>query len=250
MEKCAFCPTIATLTAEHCWGVWISELMPTDEFTIVRRNEDGTFKQWQAPELNVTTKVVCDRCNNEWMSDLEVEAKATLGNMMLYGSPISLLPIGIASIAAFAFKGAVIATLMHPNRGPFHSEADRHRFADDRTLPDGFQIWISSLPKQRGAFKSYWHETRPNARYNFQLDVFTFAAGFFALQATTFKWGTRHDRRHKPPLFLIQNPVFDDISVPLWPSDGSPLLWPPSKHLPEASFEDFVTRWARSKLQF
>jgi hypothetical protein len=249
MEKCAFCPTVATLTAEHCWGVWISELMPANVFTIVRRNLDGTSKQWQARELNVKIKVVCDRCNNGWMSDLEGEAKATAANMMLYGSPVSLLPIGIASLAAFAFKGAVIATFMHPNREPFHSVTDRHRFAEERALPAGFQVWISSLTQQRGAFKSYFHETLPESRYNFKLDVFTFAAGFFALQAVTFKWGTRHDRRHKVPLFLTQNPIFDDIAVPLWPNDGLPVVWPPRKHLPETSFEDFVTRWARLKFR-
>jgi len=247
MKKCAFCPTVATLTAEHCWAVWISELMPTDVFTIVRRNQDGTFKQWQTPDLNAKVKVVCGRCNNGWMSDLEGEAKATLGNMMLYGSPVSFLPIGIASIAAFAFKGAVIGTFMHPDRTLFYSDAIRHRFAKDRILPDGFQVWISSLSKQRGVFKSYWHETKPSSRYNFQLDVFTFAAGFFALQAVTFKWTTRHDRRHTPPLFLTQNPIFDDIATPLWPNNGLAISWPPRKQLPEASFEDFVTRWARLK---
>jgi hypothetical protein len=248
MKKCAFCPTVAALSAEHCWAVWISELMPVNIFNLTRRNQDGTFNQWQSNELNVKAKVVCKRCNNEWMSQLEQDAKDTLANMMLYGSPVSFLPLGIASIATYAFKGAVIGNFMHPSRAPFHSDAVRHKFAKDRSLPDAFQVWLFSLPRQRGTFKSYFHATRPDSRHQFQLDVFTFAAGFFGLQAVTFRWATRHYRRHREPLILAQNPVYDDLSVPLWPSDGHPVSWPPRKHLSETSLEEFITRWSRVRV--
>jgi hypothetical protein len=248
MEKCAFCPRVAKLSAEHCWPVWISELLPTDEFTLRRTAQDGSVNEWTSPTLNLTTKVVCEPCNNEWMSQLEQDAKATLANMILHSGPISLLPSGIDLIAAYAFKGAVVANFMNSDRAPFHSEADRHRFARDRSVPAGFQVWISSFPKPRGAFKSYFHKTRPEARHNFHLDVFTFAAGFFVMQAVSFRWATRHYRRHWALRSVTQDSKFDDFSIPLWPSDGRPVLWPPRKHLAEADLKTFVTRWTNLRL--
>jgi len=65
-------------------------------------------KTWKSKSLDAVVRVVCETCNNGWMSDLDAEASATMSNMIRYGSAVSLLPIGIASIAMFAYKAAVV----------------------------------------------------------------------------------------------------------------------------------------------
>src|SRR6516162_2332321 len=70
-RECAFCPSTADLTGEHLWSHWMDDLFPGKK-RFTSKNEKGEIiKQWEDASLSWKAKVVCRRCNNGWMSDME-----------------------------------------------------------------------------------------------------------------------------------------------------------------------------------
>jgi hypothetical protein len=69
MKECAFCASTADMSLEHVIGDWISKCLPGDK--ILTRTDNGKVSSWPASTINWTAKVVCEPCNNGWMSDLE-----------------------------------------------------------------------------------------------------------------------------------------------------------------------------------
>jgi hypothetical protein len=222
----------------------MSKLVGPKIFTIKRIDHQGNAKSWQKAMLDPKARVVCQHCNSGWMSDLETQiAKPTMENLILYGSPISLLRLGVASIVAFAFKGAAIADAMHTGHAPFYSVTQRRNFARHLRIPDGTQVWLTALPNQRGIFKSHYARTPVGRTNGFHLHIFTFGMGHFGFQLVSVKWAARNQRRHEPAPSLRQASADDDLATPLWPWDGGPILWPPQRHLSEEITNQFALRW-------
>ena len=111
MKQCAFCLRPAKMTGEHIWSAWIGRLFDDQEiifYTIERGVKPEDTAHWKSRSIDAKASVVCEQCNNGWMSDLDAEASITMSNMIRYGWGVSLLPLGIAIVAAFAFKTAVV----------------------------------------------------------------------------------------------------------------------------------------------
>ena len=88
MANCIFCDN-KKISKEHLWGAWWKDYYPPseqdklirDSHTITKydsNNEEvdakGQFSNVGAP-LSATTKVVCEKCNNTWMSQIEAGMK-------------------------------------------------------------------------------------------------------------------------------------------------------------------------------
>ncbi len=146
MKNCAFCLRPAVMSGEHLWGAWIGRLYgePTSPYSFNTRLSDGHYKSWKSRSVDLKAHVVCEPCNNTWMSDVEAEASKTMGNIITDAAPVSLLPLGIKSIAAFLFKTAVVADHTRPNIRPFFPSV-RKRFAESLEIPAGVQMWIASF---------------------------------------------------------------------------------------------------------
>lgn len=75
MRACAFCGANARLSGEHIWSAWVGKLYgrPTPRrFTFRQMDRDGrVVRTWRSRDIDMTAKVVCEGCNNGWMSDLE-----------------------------------------------------------------------------------------------------------------------------------------------------------------------------------
>ena len=85
---------------------------------------DGTVKEWRANGLDAKVKVVCDSCNNGWMSNPENAAKRFVQDMILDPKEVTLGPNELTLIAALAFKSAVIADHIRLNKVTTQSNAD------------------------------------------------------------------------------------------------------------------------------
>jgi len=115
VRKCAFCGGKAKLSGEHLWSAWIRNLFPDEEKFVFRRQfaDAPIAKWWESKNLDPTAKVVCEPCNNEWMSELENDhAKPALTPMIVSASSQTLTPSKASSIASFMFKQAVICHFM------------------------------------------------------------------------------------------------------------------------------------------
>ncbi len=198
--------------------------------------------QWQDDELNLKAKVVCKPCNETWMSQLEGETKPILKDVILRGQQTTLRERDIALVAAVAFKNTVVADHMH-TRGPFFTLRERRDFRYTRLIPTGVQMWLGSIAEQRGLFKSMYAKLPRRDSRSFQLNIFTYAVGHLVVQTVTSRYQRKNDRRHAPPLYVTQDRNWNQVSLPFWPSDGTPITWPPAAHMGNNIVDTFVKRW-------
>lgn len=208
---------------------------------------------WTSNHLDLTAKVVCETCNNGWMSDIENDhAKPALTPLILSDSEQILTAQKIASIAVFMFKHAVIGHFMDRSSNRYRSlfsPTTLHRFARTLAIPDGVQVWIacSRSESRPGSLRMRYKKTPIGAVNGFHLYIFTYSIGFFCVQMTIGRW-TNGRNRKLLPFGLIPDPAWDDYSVPLWPTDDAPIHWPPRFHLSDQFLEAFSDRWKRGAL--
>jgi len=204
-------------------------------------------RTWTQPTIDHKTKLVCKPCNEGWMSDLEGAAKATLSGIIQHGAPVSLLGRGVESLAAFAFKCAVVADHMNA-RPPFFSPHVRNRFREHLEIPDGIRMWIAAfqgISRASGRFNSYY--ALPNNKHVGELDffVFTYAAGHLAIQVVAPRWKRFHLYGGELPR-VVADSLWDPAAIEFWPASGFPLPWPPSHYLDDETFLAFTDRFSRT----
>ena len=79
------------------WGDWISELLGRRE-TRQEHRHNGVVKKWESLGGNLSTKVVCKKCNETWMSDIEAQMKRSFSQAIRDGASLSILiPWGVPS---------------------------------------------------------------------------------------------------------------------------------------------------------
>lgn len=252
MKECAFCPaTSPKLTGEHFFSDWINGILPSRGFTITRLDEEGKANQWTSPSLNMKGKVVCGTCNNGWMSELEQHhAKPAMKDLILDNKAALLSPDRLKSIAYFAFKSAVIADCLMPERDPFFPAATRHRFASSLEIPRNVQMWLAAFKEGRqGFFRAVYHNTPTDLKRGFELYTHTFGAGYFIFQLVASRWmGTRISSSHRPA--VTQGKGWNKFSIPFWPLSGESIFWPPNKQFSTRWAHRFANRWQDTNVPY
>ncbi len=258
MRRCAFCNSAkAEITGEDIWSLWIGRLYgppAKDRYKFRQRDAEGrTLREWHGSKLEHKARVVCGRCNNGWMSDMEnLHAKPTLKDMIQHGTRLSLLPLGIMTIAAWSFMKAVVVDHMHTARKPFFSQSIRRAFMESRMPPDGTQIWIAAFngaPDMRGHVTTFYHRGRRHSLLEgFEFYVATYVATYFIVQVVG-KRRVKGRARRRPFPFLDQDPVWDDLAIPIWPGEGDPIEWPPRRAITRPTLERFTDRFKRVRFQ-
>ncbi len=249
MQECAFCTKSAVKKGgEHVFSDWMNRILPIKKFRIRQETESGK-KQYIKRSLDWKAPVVCEKCNNEWMSRLEsAHAKPAMENLILSDKLTSLKPERLKSIANFAFKTAVIADhlSLEDRGGPFFTREARYSFAATLAIPRGVQMWISAFKEEgHGVARTVYHQSPADTVARFELYVLTFGAGFLLFQVVGARWLTPSMRGHP---FVTQAKFWNKFSIPFWPPNGEAVLWPPNKQFQLRLIKPFITRWADSKV--
>jgi hypothetical protein len=224
----------------------VNFVLVSAEHVLRRDVADGAIQTDVIVMVYVTlakTKVVCGDCNNGWMSDLETRVKLMIGDMVYKCTETTLQDKDIATVAAWVYTKAIVAEHSHDNTTPFWTFAERQPFRQTLSIPNGVQMWLASLAIEHGLLKSYFVQTPLNTPRRFELNVFTYGLGHFVIQVVTARWNKKAFRRHAPPPILTPASVWDSCSIPFWPSNGTPVSWPPAAHLIDRAVEQFVQRW-------
>src|ERR1017187_10244882 len=109
MKECAFCEHTGKLSAEHIASDWMKDLFPGRRTAWFFNRETGVRKNFDSDSMDWTAKVVCESCNNGWMSDIESHhAKPALTPLITGEMDIPINLERAQSMALFAFKTAVI----------------------------------------------------------------------------------------------------------------------------------------------
>lgn len=75
---CIFCEQQRKMSNEHLWPKWAQGTLDgTQPKTVFHSIEphDRPPREWSAPIFSSTLKGVCERCNSDWMSDIEKAAQ-------------------------------------------------------------------------------------------------------------------------------------------------------------------------------
>lgn len=240
-RECAFCPETAKLSGEHLWSAWMEELIPGKKL-FTSWNARGEIA-WQrvAAGLDWTAKVVCKRCNETWMSDIESRhAKPAMADLILGETEVTISRSRAHSMAVFAFKAAVVLDHMQRKREPFFVRPTRDRFRESLALPPPpmFGIWIAGfLRRGHGEAIAAYGEGHLSPKNRVKVFVCTYSVGHLVLQAVA--------ARQQGFEAFLPSPEFNHVAQRLWPfpNDSAP-RWPPLDVIRTVSeLRDFSGRW-------
>jgi len=240
-RECAFCPHSAKLSGEHIWSEWMRDLFPTKKIRFTSFDEKHEIlRQWSSNEIDMTAKVVCQKCNNEWMSSLESShAKPAMAHLIVGNKELTVSETQARGIATFAFKTAVVAEHMKRDRRRFYSREVRHEFAKTLNIPANTQMWMAGfLLMGSGHIHSCYHEGKIDSTNRIEMHVCTYTVGHLTFQVVS--------ARCTVPLMFRPVPGFDHLAAPFWPQMPVPIHWPPDDVLrTKEDWEAFSNRWRK-----
>ena len=233
--RCIFCDG-GDLSKEHFWPEWAAPLLPSypvnqhieRSITVTNKTRVTSSTKRDKPGNAWTKKVrvVCQTCNNGWMSELETAARPVL-TPLIAGSPCTVTEEAAQVIARWIAMKVMVAE--HNLRGDAVSTAgQRESFRSTLAIPLDFRIWVGRCGVD-GWQTAYWRhastvslspDIRPEHRFK-NLHSVTFGIGqllVFVLHTTV------------SGLDLGVNLSQNGMMVPIWPY-GGPIAWPSTKVL-------------------
>jgi len=202
------------------------------------KNEHGEIvADWSSDKLDWKARVVCEPCNNTWMSKIEGKAKTAMSNFILgVSGPISQSCAD--SIALFGFKTAVIFDHIRRDREPFFGRSVRHGFRQSFAIPASVRMFIAGfLPRGKGHVHTCYHEGALSATDRITLYVCTYAVGHFVFQVVGQK-------QQGFTSVTVQPRELRSFGVEFWPWIPDGATWPPADVLQTVDdFDSFSNRW-------
>ncbi len=235
LRECAFCPAPAN-SGEHLWPDWLNAIVPGRKRFTMRNEKGEIIRDWVKPELDWTAKVVCEPCNNEWMSDLEnVHAKPSMTELILGKLDVQVDQSRANSIAISAFKTAVVFDHLSRGRDPFFERSARHEFRNSLTIPRNVGMWLTRFaPSGKGESHTCYHEGKILPDKSLEMYVCTYAIEHLVIQVVGYKTKGLEEVHSK----------VDFSAIPFWPKIPDAFVWPPTDVLQTVSdFDSFSGRW-------
>jgi len=190
MNKCAFCPADAVETGgEHLSDNWINKDLPPLTYQSRKRYTiDSPVIESEADSLDEKLPVVCNKCNNGWMSVLSEKVKDRFRRAMLDAEPFSLGATDAAILAGFTFMKAVVTNHVIGHYDifePFFTRAVRERFRTSLVLPPLLKCWFFAF--QGESFMSTHNNLSiigggPGPLFGMEFCSFTYVVGKLGLR--------------------------------------------------------------------
>jgi hypothetical protein len=114
---------------------------------------------------------------------------------------------------------------------PFFPLSVRQRLGKSLEVPSaGIRMWISAFQGEalHSTKSSPYVLSGTGPLKGLQFFGYTYVVGQLVLQLCASRWKNVH-HRGRPILMLRRVPYWDDAAIQFWPSDGSNIIWPPSK---------------------
>lgn len=150
-RHCIFCGRKGA-SKEHVWPAWLSEVLPPRRFPVGSshpismnggRQTRGMMER-PGDILSRKLRVVCEPCNNGWMSGVQSQAKGCLSKLVL-DDWTELKQSDFPALITWIVMFAMVAEQAQP-RLVATTEETRRAFMLDRRPPDGWAIWIGRYP--------------------------------------------------------------------------------------------------------
>jgi len=233
-----FCPQRAN-SKEDLWPKWIVERAPKGIGTFGVR---GLHERIYIPGPGtIKARVVCRRCNNEWMSRLESSAIPIMGSLMK-GLNLELGVAEQATMARWSIKTAMTFEAQRPTRQRrFYTDEERRALRSNGIIPRYTVVWTARYGGRLSANAEAYDVGGLDER-NILVPgyVTTLAIGNLALQVVTLRYGggSIHSEQKPGP--------WDASTLQIWPYVGVQ-RWPPRLSLYDEgalTIDQFDRRWA------
>jgi hypothetical protein len=206
------------------------------------------FREYDARIIKEKLPVVCEQCNNTWMSDVTNRVKQAFSGMIIDGERVSLAPPDASLLAAFVFMKSVVADHATRRDDPFFTRAVREKFRASLAIPAEVQMWIAAYQgdsRYSGrCTTAILTPTSPGPIDGIEFYIFTYVVGRLVVQTHASRW-TRIDQRARPLPDVTPGGNWSAAAVPFWPDNGIPVNWPPPKYLGDKDniIERFINRF-------
>lgn len=109
-RHCVFCGAEGRMSEEHVFGKWLLDFELETHPVPHASGGINTFLSERGPFVPFTqvVRVVCQRCNNGWLGQLEADAKEALTSI-LHGRVTELSMAAAERVATWAFKTALVS---------------------------------------------------------------------------------------------------------------------------------------------
>jgi hypothetical protein len=160
-KTCIFCRQTGKLTKEHLWGDWLRQHIPRDSthnlHFVTERERPAQKGRLHGPGDPHSRRllVVCNECNNGWMSALQTAAKPWLGPLAR-GDWLPLEYDAQCALAAWATMFAMVVEFAHPPTVVI-PQAERTGFKVTRATPPGWLIFLGRYDDPHGRDGAFNH---------------------------------------------------------------------------------------------
>ena len=155
---CAFCPFNGRLSKEHFWGDWLRPHLrafvvgnPKTKHTVsltaasgdrvfMHQRKRGSLELRDGDARDQTLRVVCETCNNNWMSQLQTRAKPTILALVRGEWPLIAATERRALAAWCTMFSMVIEFADPPTRAS--TPAERAYLKERLEPPPNWTVWI------------------------------------------------------------------------------------------------------------
>jgi hypothetical protein len=236
VSRCAFCLSRPPeLSEEHIWDDWVSRMYVAksgrQKFVITEYDASETpFRSFIKTSINKTLPVVCEPCNNGWMSDIvNLDARPSMKDLIFHTREQTLLSRGLLGLARFTFLKSAVIDAVRTDSAPFYSVPIRQQFMSTRSFPPGVQIWLAAYGSSQHHGHAWASYFKPNDRplQGVEFFFFTYAVGFLVLQLACARWIVK-SRRHEQLPSVTPSRQWGDVSKGIYPLTAPMAVsWPP-----------------------
>lgn len=238
---CIFCGS-SNLSKEHFWSEWMHPYFPKEpgvKLSSYHANIHGKTRVPLAPPTHMVRdggaltkklRVVCKKCNETWMSQVETKAKPILVPL-LKGDATSLDKVQQTALSEWIAMKSFVAEHSQKDGAIYPAEV-RKQFKANKTIPQPFQISVAQCndPFWACAYRRDAAQVRrtrglPVTGKSKNIQAISFGVGklFIQVFSTTY-----------PDAGVRFNPTSAMPVKVLWPIQDEVLCWPPSRPLTSA----------------
>jgi hypothetical protein len=260
VNECFFCgPTESPLTEEHVWPQWVSKLLlgkyGSDHFIHVRSTGNDTTGYWKAPVLKVTTKTLCDKCNNVWLSRLENEVVKPIAGPLILGEPVDLIkPADQIQLSVWAYKMAILLEVAMPKeeRSPeFFTASERLDFHKTTYPNEHVRVFVSNYKETKMPAHAHQHQyamTRRDDGVSYTLRIMTLTAGCLAMQVIALRSITNRSLAYATSEMEVEFQGKTSRAVAsIWPPTNQALRWCDLEPMTQQDIEDWTEMWSKAE---
>ena len=151
-RRCIYCGVNNANSKEHFWSEWTHALLPKleapsyQDWTITTHPIEGLkghrSRKRQGDVYTKKLRVVCEDCNNGWMSQIENTAKGLLAPL-IRGERVKLDADGAYAVARWVANKIMVAE--HNDRSLYvTTKEDRLAFKEHGVIPAFFRIYVTA----------------------------------------------------------------------------------------------------------